>query len=134
MKKLLAGLFAAALMALGLVGTTGGPAHAVCPYSGCIRTSTHVTSGPTSIGKGDAPKYHIKVSAASGTGAPSGRVIITCTRPGFRAKVGTALLDGGKSTVSMPKFKAKGTWSCTAAYVRHYPFKRSVTRFTLKVG
>lgn len=134
MKKLLVILVAAALMALGVVGTFSSPAQAACPYSGCIPTTTVKKSGPDAIDKGKAPSYEIKVHAAAGDVTPSGRVIITCSRPGFRNKVGTALLDDGKAAVNMPKFKVKGTWHCTAQYVRHYPFKRSTTEFTLTVG
>ena len=134
MKKLLVILVATVVMTLGLVGTAAGPAHAACPYSGCIHTQTVKKSGPESIGKGDAPHYGIKVSASAGDATPPGRVIITCSRPGFRNKVGTGLLDDGKADISMPKFKKPGTWTCTAAYVRHYPFKRSTTTFTLTVG
>lgn len=134
MKKLLVILVATTLMALGVVGTLSSPAHAACPYSGCIPTHIVKKSGPGSVAKGDAPHYVVKVNASAGDVTPSGRVIITCSRPGFRSKVGTALLDGGKADVSMPKFKVKGTWHCTAQYVRHYPFKRSTTEFTLTVG
>jgi hypothetical protein len=134
MKKLLVSLVAAAPLALGLVGISSSPAQADCPYTGCIRTETTMLSGPTDIERGTAPTYKIGVEPKAGSGTVHGTVVIKCHRDGFRAKTGTGMLDNGKTTIGMPRFKRPGNWDCTARYIRHGKFLGSSTSWNLHVG
>ena len=54
MRKILGALVVAVMMAASLVAFSGSPAQAACPYTGCIRTSTHATA-PAKVHKGDRP-------------------------------------------------------------------------------
>lgn len=78
MKKLLFGLFAALMMATGLVGVSAGGAQAACPYTGCVDTTTSA-NGPSRVTKGEAAEFCVRVGTG-GEGRPRGTVTMNIAR------------------------------------------------------
>lgn len=113
MKKLLALVFSAVIVAVGLVSVAQAPANAVCPYTGCFPTTTKM-SAPNSVKKGS--KATVKVAVrASGQAEPVGKVTVTVTTKGFRfAK--TVKYDGGKISVNTSKLKKAGKYKVVATF------------------
>jgi hypothetical protein len=119
MKRLIAALFAAVLMATGLVVATGSTASANCTpsqYSGCVRTITKAT-GPGVVDKGRKATVCVSVSAKSSNATPAGEVVIKVTRNAggyfFRT---TKRLNGGEACVRTDKLKRTGGYSIQANY------------------
>ena len=77
MKKFL-GLMVSGLMMAGGLVAFASPAHAACPYSGCIDTSTFIKA-PDEVDKGYRAKICIHVGT-DGNGQPKGQVTVTVVR------------------------------------------------------
>lgn len=126
MKKLLVGLFAAALMALGLVGISSGSAHAKgCdpnPYTMCVRGTAKIDL----IGKLDrGEKGHFNVPVdTSGNVTPRGTVKVTCIGPSGQKKIGKARVG---NEVSVGPFRQKGKWTCFSRYIGADGFKGDIS-------
>ncbi|GEP39794.1 hypothetical protein NPS01_34570 [Nocardioides psychrotolerans] len=130
MKKLIAALFAAVLMSLGLVGVTTGTATAACPYTGCIPTST---SASGSI-DGKFLTVTAEVSAA-GNASPRGTFKITADRVGPKGfKTRGASVNNADDGVKL-KLQLAGEWEITVTYVPadNSVYERSSTTFTVFV-
>ena len=129
MKKLLVGMVAAALMALGLVGGISSPAQAIeCPYTGCVATSTNA-SGPSTIKRGTRPTIDVRVSVVAGTGSPEGLIRIACTKRSA-VKAVSYSYTGPKSVLG-PRLSGPATWTCTVKF-RSF-FKYEASRDTLRI-
>ncbi|WP_341924227.1 hypothetical protein [Nocardioides psychrotolerans] len=130
MKKLIAALFAAVLMSLGLVGFSTGSATAACPYTGCIPTSTSAS--------GSVDGKFLTVTAnvtTAGNDQPRGTVKITADRiggKGFKSRGASvqAAADGVKL-----KLQRAGTWEITVTYVPtgNSVYSSSSTSFTVVI-
>lgn len=141
MKKLLVGLIATVLMALGLVGTASGPAEARdCTYQGCVWTQIKLKNEDdiSKIRSGKTPHFDIKIKVSGGDPAPtppSGVVKITCTSPnGTHVKSGTGEVVDGSVHFSLNKpLNKRGIWLCEARYSGDDPFRRDSYHFQIKV-
>lgn len=114
MKKLIVGIFAAALMLVGLVGVTGTSAQAAaCGYAdACPATKTNADA-PKSV-KGKKAEMTVKVKAKSGDVSPKGTVKVVCKKGSKTAK-DSAKVKNGKAAISL-KLAKKGIWKCTAKF------------------
>jgi hypothetical protein len=91
MTKIIAGLFAAVLMAAGLVAfSTNAQAAPDCPYTGCVNTNAQVDS-PGKVARGGRAKICVHVGT-DGNGQPEGSLDITVKRD----KGGYQFSDGRK--------------------------------------
>lgn len=103
MKKLIAALFAAVLMAAGLVVATGSTASAQCTptqYGGCLSTTT-VAKVPSIIAEGRRARVCGKVDAVGSNADPVGRLVFKIKRKGggyFEKQ--SAAYAGGKTCVT----------------------------------
>ena len=120
MKRLIIGLISALLMTAGLVGVSETSATAACPYTGCVKTYTHVT-GPKVIKKGKAGRFCVTVTTR-GNGKPRGTVTLnikrskgafeyTATKP-YHGKrcFGTPILTKGGYYRVRAHFEGKGAF------------------------
>ena len=119
MKKLIAALFAAVLMAAGLVVATGSTASANCSpsqYSGCVQTKTKVTV-PASVPKGKKARICVTVKAKGSNATPVGRVVIKLKRNqgGYFFKSSGAY-SGGEVCVKSGKLNKRGGYTATAKF------------------
>lgn len=119
MKKLISGLFAAVLMAAGLVVATGSTASANCTpsqYSGCVRTVTDVTT-PGIVPKGSKAKVCATVKAKGSNATPVGTVVFKVKRNTGRYFFKTTKnLRDGKACVKTGRLKRTGGYGVTAKY------------------
>jgi hypothetical protein len=121
MKKLIAALFAAVLMAAGLVVATTSTAAADCAptqYSGCVRTITKVSS-PAVIPLGSKAKLCATVRAKNSNATPVGTVVFKIKRnvPGagdFHKK--RKNLRNGVACVKTKKLRRVGGYNVVAKY------------------
>lgn len=139
MKKLLVGLTAVVMMALGLVGVSSGPVQARdCGYQGCVWTEITKKNDVSPLKHGTAPTIKFSVKAVGGDpapSAPSGNIIVVCTSPnGLHLKTGTGDVVNGKATVTLDKpLRKKGIWVCEAKYKGDNPFRRDSLHFRIRV-
>lgn len=130
MKKLIAALFAAVLMSMGLVGFSTGAATAACPYTGCIPTSTSASG----VVDGKFLTVTAEVSTA-GNGSPKGTFKIVADRRGpvgFKSRGGSVQnADDGLKL----KLQRAGTWDVTVTYIpaTNSIYESSSTTFTVVV-
>ncbi len=130
MKKLIAAIFAALLMSMGLVAFGAGSATAACPYPGCIPTSTSAS--------GSVDGKFLTVTAnvsTAGNGQPRGTVKITADRingKGFKSR--GASVKAAEDGVKL-KLQRAGTWEITVTYVptENSVYAGSSTSFTVVV-
>ena len=115
MKKTLAAVLTAALIALGLVAVSGGPSNAACPYSACIDTTTKVRT-PGSVKQGNSTVVRARVRAA-GNARPQGfiRFIVKRKKGGFYF---AQLLPyrGGQIGIATPRLRKKGKYTAIAKF------------------
>lgn len=122
MKKLIAALFAAVLMAAGLVTFTSGTATAACPYTGCIASDSEVT-GTTALKSGNNPRFTISVERAGNTKAaanndPKGTVRLVIKRKGGGFSATRNVYYGGSAkTIVGPKLFKLGTYTATIRFI-----------------
>ena len=119
MKKLIAALFAAVLMAAGLVVATGSTASANCDpthYAGCVPTKTKITA-PGAVPKGKKATLCVTVKAKGSNATPTGKVVIKLKRNqgGYFFKSSGAY-SGGEVCVKSGKLNAKGGYTATAKF------------------
>ena len=118
MRKFLGALVVAVMMAASLVAFSGSPAQAACPYTGCIRTSTHATA-PAKVHKGDRARVKVRVTAR-GNAHPKGRVMIKITRRGGGYSfVDVAPYSGGTLTFKSGHLKKKGKYIVTVFFKKN---------------
>lgn len=114
MKKLIAALFTAVLMASGLVVATGGTASADCSptqYAGCVATKTKA-SGPGVVVQGTKATVCASVKAKGSNATPVGRIVFKVTRNagGFFFKKSVSY-SGGDVCTKTVKLVRKGGYS-----------------------
>jgi hypothetical protein len=119
MKKLIAALFAAVLMAAGLVVATGGTASADCSptkYAGCVATKTKA-SGPGVVVKGTKATVCASVKAKGSNATPTGRVVLKVTRNagGYFFKK-SVTYSGGEVCVKTTKLNKRGGYAVEAKF------------------
>ncbi|GAB3248584.1 hypothetical protein [Nocardioides dilutus] len=120
MKKLIAALFAAVLMAAGLVVATGSTASANCTptqYSGCVSTVTKVTT-PGVVPQGKKAKVCATVNARGTNATPVGRVVFKVKRNlgGYFFKSSKDLNANGKACIKTGSLGKTGGYSVVAKY------------------
>lgn len=130
MKKIIIGLFTAALMSAGLVAAAGTGAQAV-DYPGTVATTTKA-SAPNAVKRGS--KVAIKVAVRSGNAAPSGKVTVTVKGKGFSFSKTVRYVDG-KIVVNSSKLKKAGTYKVIVKFdaEANSVFKNSKDTDTFKV-
>lgn len=114
MKKLISALFAAVLMAAGMVVATGGTASADCSptqYAGCVATKTKV-SGPGVVVQGSKASVCATVKAKGSNATPKGKVTFKVTRNagGYFFKKSKSY-NGSEVCVKTSKLAKKGGYS-----------------------
>jgi hypothetical protein len=119
MKKLIAALFAAVLMAAGLVVATASTASANCTpsqYSGCVSTVTKVKT-PGVVPQGKKARVCATVNARGSNATPVGTVVFKIKRNagGYFFKASKAL-SGGTACVKTGKLVKTGGYLVTAKY------------------
>lgn len=119
MKKLISALFAAVLLAAGLVVSTGGTASADCSptqYAGCVATRTKV-SGPGTVERGTKARVCALVKARGSNVTPVGTVTFKIKRNagGYFLKR-TKRIRGGEACVRTARLFKRGGYSATARY------------------
>ncbi|GAA1519903.1 hypothetical protein [Nocardioides humi] len=107
MKKLILGLLAAALVTLGLVGTTS-LAHAD-PYTGTVPVTPAVAKSKVKPNK----KAKIPLATA-GNVVPTGTAKVVCKNGKTKVKANKPL--NAKGLAKTGKLKKKGKWTCTVTY------------------
>lgn len=123
MRKFIVGFIVAALAAIGLVSVNSTPASAiVCPYTGCVRTSTSI-SMPDQIVRGGILPIRVRVSARSGTANPRGVLAASCSRPG-KTKSKLVRYHGHPRAVYF-KLGKRATWTCDVTFSSARKFRRS---------
>lgn len=124
MKRLIIGLISAVLMTGGLVGVSES-ANAVCPYTGCVETRTHVSVPNAPVRKGHKATVCVRVST-SGNGTPRGRVTATVKGPGLHWSR-TRQYTGGAVCFTTRKIRKTGQYSARGIYSPYQstPFKSS---------
>lgn len=120
MKKLIAAVFAAVLMAAGLVVATGSTASANCTpsqYSGCVSTVTKVST-PGAVPQGKKAKICATVNARNSNATPVGRVVFKVKRNlgGYFFKASKDLNANGTACVKTGKLGKLGGYAVTAKY------------------
>lgn len=116
MKRLIIGLISAVLMAAGLVGVSGSSASAVCPYTGCVKTSTAVTVPNSPVTKGGKAKICVSVKTA-GNGAPKGRVGVSVKRTkGGYSFVNNKKYSGGQVCFKSTTLNRAGRYAVRASF------------------
>ena len=134
MKKLIAAVATALLIAVGLVGFSGSPAQAKdCPYTGCLNTKTNV-SGPGSIARHKKAKFRIVVK--SGNARPRGTIkfIVKRNKGGFYHA--RAFPYRGEARMAFTyKLHKKGKYTVVAVYIPggNQPFNSSRDSAPLRV-
>ncbi|GAB2779679.1 hypothetical protein GCM10027020_36460 [Nocardioides salsibiostraticola] len=127
MKKFLAGVITAFMMASGLVAFTGSSASAArCPYTGCIKTAT-TTSGPFNVPNRTFARIKIRIAAA-GNAKPSGKLIIVVRKQGKgKIRVKTTRYNGTPKVIRSGKLFGKGKYKIIVKYRPgpNDPYKRS---------
>lgn len=119
MKKLIAILFTAVLVAAGLVAATGGTASANCTptqYSGCVRTTTKAQV-PDFAAQGERARICARVNAIGSNAKPTGRIVFKIKRAkgGYFEKQAVAYA-GGKTCITTRVLNRKGKYNVTAKY------------------
>lgn len=119
MKKLIAALFTAALMAAGLVVATGGTASADCTptnYAGCVATRTKVDS-PGVVVQGQKAQICVTVNARGSNLEPRGRVVVKVTRNagGYFFKKSKPY-NGSEVCVKTSRLQKRGGYNIDAAF------------------
>ena len=124
MKRLIIGLISVVLMAVGLVGVSES-AHAVCPYTGCVKTRTHVSVPNAPVRKGHKATVCVRVST-NGNGTPRGRVTATVKGPGLHWSR-TRQYTGGTICFTTRKITKRGHYSARGIYSPYQstPFRSS---------
>ena len=140
MKKYLAGLIAAFMLAAGLVtvsgelaGATPAAATRACKptkYVQCPATKTSASPSSKSIKKGKTATVAVTVKAP-GNVKPKGTVTITIKGPGVNKTIKVAY-NGKSVKYTTPKLKKKGTYTVTIKFSGTNA-KDSTTKATIKV-
>lgn len=138
MKKLIASLFAALLMTVGLVTVSGGtPASAACTntkYVPCAASSLPKPPGITKpISKGKRKAFGVRAQTSiPSTGVltvvftnKAGKVVKTITNPAYVA--------GTEVKVKSPKLRKKGKYTVTLTFVPAGEVNSSTATYTFKV-
>lgn len=119
MKKLIAAVFTAVLVAAGLVVSTGGTASADCSpsqYAGCVATKTKAT-GPGVVAKGKKARVCATVKAKGSNATPRGEVQFKVTRKGGGYSFNkTKNYRGGEVCVKTTKLTKLGGYSIKAKF------------------
>ena len=119
MKKLISALFAAVLMAAGLVVASAGTASADCTpsqYSGCVTTKTKAIA-PSFVKQRAKATVCAKVKAPGSNATPTGRIKFTVTRnKGDYVFKDSVSYSGSKVCVTTGKLKKKGGYTLTAKF------------------
>ena len=133
MKKLFAGIIATFLMGAGLVGISGEAAQAACPYTGCVRTYTHVNASDTV--RGGHSRICVRVTTASGQ-EPKGQITIRVTKSvGSYRFIDSKRYNGPRTCFTTPRLRKPGKYVVGAFFDRKpgSPFKDSDNRTTFRV-
>ncbi|WP_141015534.1 hypothetical protein [Nocardioides sambongensis] len=114
MKKIIVGLLAAALMALGLVGVTGGTATACADnYTGCVNVKNPKIQDKKRK-KGAQVKIKADFAPKSGDADVYGAVTLTCTNG--KATKSKTKGYAGKTNITLFNFNKKGVWNCKLSF------------------
>lgn len=112
MKKLIVGLFAVALMSLGLVGFTSTSASAACKpseYVACPKSKTNVKPAVTKT-----KKAVVRPKVTAPGVKPKGTVKVVCKK--IKGKgIAKGAAPAGKAVKL--NLKKKGAYKCTAKYI-----------------
>lgn len=112
MKKLIVGLLAAALMAFGLVATTGGTASACAPgYNGPCQPVEKPAIKNKVRKSGGNVKVRANFQPQTGNATVYGAVTLTCTNG--KATKTTTRGYAGPANIGLKKLKKRGVWKCT---------------------
>jgi hypothetical protein len=135
MKKIFAGLFVAILFAAGLVAFSGSAQAAPdCPYTGCIKTDTHVDS-PGKVKQGKRAEVCVRVTS-DGDGRPKGTVSVEISRDkgGYSFSNGRRYNDN-KECFTTGKLDQLGDYSVKAHFEANdnSPYKNSNNTASFKV-
>lgn len=115
MKKMISALFAAVMMAGGLVAFAASPASAACPYGGCIATSTFIDA-PEEVEKGDTAKICVRVGT-DGNGTAKGTVTVTVVRgKGDFKFTDSKKYNDRRECFTTPKLTMKGNYVIKARF------------------
>lgn len=115
MKKSLAALATASVLALGGIGFVGAPAQAACGYASCV--GTKVSASPENgVRVGARATYKVKVRA-QGNVRPDGRVklVVTGTK-GYRS-VTSEDYSTANVTINSSKLPRRGTYFVKIVFV-----------------
>ncbi len=113
MKKILSAIIMTALVSLGLVAVSSGPANAACPYTACINT---VTSVKTPAQRQARKAIPVKVTVtAPGNVVPNGIVTVAITKNGKGVYQSSQPYAGGRVTFVTQSLR-KGTYNVTAYF------------------
>ncbi|TIC88380.1 hypothetical protein E8D34_05500 [Nocardioides sp. GY 10113] len=113
MKKLIVGLLAAAMMTLGLVGTTTGTAHAYCGYPAACLDSKIAAKAPKKVKAGKAFKIKANVKIRYSTTKPQGKVVVNCKPGGIQKTIELGRFGNGNTTIKLAK---PGKYKCVATF------------------
>ena len=119
MKKMIAGLFTAVLMAAGLVGVSEGSASADCgAYSGCVDTRTTVHGPFEDVFRHNVARIRVRVHPIGSNVQPLGnvQVIVRRVRDGAVYYRETKAYEGGKLVFISPKLHKRGKYTVLARY------------------
>ncbi len=116
MKKMIAALFAAVLMAAGLVTVSSSAALACGCTDASVKTDSEIT-GTTAVKAGNNPRFTITVEGANNRN-PKGTVRLVIKRKGggyFKAR--NVYYGGATKTIIGPKLTKLGTYTATIRFV-----------------
>lgn len=136
MKKFLASVVAALLMAAGFTAVTVTSAQAACPYSNCIDTKTKFTKLPKKVKRNKRATICLEVATA-GNGTPKGtlKVRVTHARSGKRFLNDSKKYTGSEKCFKTAKLRKKGKHVVNADFKRKpgSAWRNSSNRATFKV-
>ena len=121
MKKMISGLFAAVLLAAGLVGVSGGTAQADCTptiYTGCVNTVTLVKAPNRDVARNHVARIRIRVEAVNSNAEVTGKVkvVVRRVKDGQKYFRETKAYEGGKLVFITPELKFRGLYTVTAKF------------------
>lgn len=117
MKKLIASLAVAFLMAAGLVAGTTSTASAG-PYSGSVSTICNAQATPASIRVNQRPKVRVNIRPAQGNGNPRGPVQISFnSRDGEVTRTYQRFYNGSPRTYGFNRLPRSARYNITVTYI-----------------
>lgn len=117
MKKLLAVMISAVMMAAALVTFSSTSANAACPYTGCIETFTKI-GAPDRVQRGDRARICGKVTT-DGNGRPKGKLFLILRRSkgGFKFTDAKRYNDK-RECFRTPKLRKRGNYTIKMSFER----------------